>query len=139
MVLGKPDAISREEDTGTPYWSYSTTDPVDGWLMVFMHDGILIGIRLILKTPLRKEDITRLFGPDFVVVHYDLDECLGKGGAAPTFVSLNGPIETWEYRGHGNGLVISVHNGLAEEVSFDCGPTGPPKSKCQSRSRVHNP
>lgn len=135
-ALGKPEAIAREEDTGIPYWSYTVADPVPGWLMVFTRRDVLSGIRFVLKAPLSREDIVRLFGPDVLTVHYDFDDCLGRGGTAPVYVSPSGPIESWEYRGKGKGIVISVHDGQAQEVEFECGPEGPLHSRCASRARA---
>ncbi len=131
-ALGKPEAIAREEDSGVPYWSYTVTDPAPGWLMVFTRKGVLTGIRLILKTSLSRADIVHLYGADILTVHYAFDDCLGNGGAGPVYVSPGGPIEKWEYRGKGKGIVISVHDGQAQEIVFECGPAGPLYSRCAS-------
>lgn len=129
-LLGKPEAVAREEDTGTPYWSYTVNDPKPGWLMVFLRKDKLSGIRLIFKNPLGREEIVRLFGPDFLTVHYAFDDCRPNGGAGQVYLSPTGPIENWEYRGQGKGVVISVHNGQAIEVEFACGPVGSTLSRC---------
>jgi len=131
-TLGNPEARAREEDTGTPYWSYTVGDPAPGWLMVFIRKGHLTGITIVLKTPLNRDRIIGLYGPSLLTVHYDFEGCLGSGGAGPVYVSQNGPIENWEYRGAGKGLVISVHDGLAQEIVFECGPEGPSHSRCGS-------
>jgi len=138
-TLGKPEAFAREEDTGSPYWSYTTSDPVPGWLMVFTSKGLLTGLRIVLKSPLSKEQTLRLYGPDLLSVHYDFDDCLGGGGAGPVYVSPDGPIEDWEYRGKGKGIVISVDRGQAQEIAFGCGPIGPPRSRCAARGAKTNP
>jgi len=131
--LGKPEAVGHEEDTGIPYLSYTVTDPRPGWLMVFTRKGLLTGIRLIFRTPLSKEEVVHLYGPNFRTVHYDFDNCPSDGGAGPVYVSANGPIERWEYRGDAQGTIFSVHDGQAQEMAFGCGPEGPSHPRCASR------
>jgi hypothetical protein len=138
-TLGKPEALSHEEDTGTPYWSYTVAGPRPGWLMVFTRKKLLTGIRLVFKTPLSKKETIGLYGPELHTVHYDFDNCASGGGAGPVHVSAGGPIERWEYRGEGKGIIFSVHDGQAQEMAFVCGPEDASQPKCDARLGSANP
>ena len=79
-LLGKPNYVGKEEDTGTPIMTYAVIDPLPGTLVVYVTKGILDEMRLDLKKSLTQHDIVRLFGSGFVIVHYATDECIDTGG-----------------------------------------------------------
>lgn len=132
-VLGKPKAIGREQDTGLPTMTYVVSDPVPGTLTVYVQKGVLDGMTLSLKKRLPKSEIIRLFGPDYIAVQYDTDDCLGEGGAAPIYESPNGPIKHFEYRDKGIGVII--HDGEAVAIAFVSKPFGPAHSICAVRAK----
>jgi hypothetical protein len=135
-LLGKPNYIGREEDTGTPMMTYLVVDPMPGTLVVYVKKGILDGMRLDLKRALTKDDIIRFFGTDYVVVHYAADDCLDDGGSAPIYQNPSGPFKYMEY--HDRGLAAAFANDDNQKVNaiiFTFKAIGPSHSLCAGRSR----
>jgi len=108
-VLGKPKWAGREQDTGVPILSYDITDPLPGELEVFITKGILEGMTLNLKNNVSQKDIIRLFGDNYIIVHYATDDCLDDGGAAPIYQNPKGPFKTMQYRDRGL-VILFVYN-----------------------------
>jgi hypothetical protein len=132
-VLGKPNTIGKEQDTGLPTMTYIVADPVPGVLTVYVPKGVLDGMTLSLKKQLSKSEIVRLFGSGYIAVQYDTDDCLGDGGAAPIYESPNGPIKHLEYRDKGIGVIF--HEGEAAAIVFVSKPFGPSHSICAARAK----
>jgi hypothetical protein len=126
--LGKPTYVGREEDTGAPMWTYEVQKPLPGFLYVYIRNGRLTGIGLGLASPVETSAIIRLFGNGYQLVHYDFDDCLGQGGAAPIFRSPNGPLEEMEFPQL--GVSASIHNGKVQEISYTNHPAGLAYSRC---------
>jgi hypothetical protein len=103
-LLGKPNYVGREEDTGVPIMTYLVADPVPGTLVVYIKKGILDGMRLDLNKTLTKDDIIRFFGTHYVVVHYATDECIDTGGASPVYESPPAQSSKWS-----TAIVASQH------------------------------
>ncbi len=136
-ILGRPNYVGREEDTGTPIMTYVVVDPMPGTLVVYMNKGILDGMRLDLKKSLRKDDIIRLFGHDYVVVHYAADDCLDEGGSAPIYQSSSGPFKYMEYRDRGMAAGFACDDDQkVDAITFTYKPLGPTHSLCAGHSHV---
>jgi hypothetical protein len=132
-VLGRPKSVGKEQDTGIPIISYGVSDPVRGTLVVYLRRGLLDGMSLFPENQFTKNDIIRVLGPDYLVVHYSMDGCLGNenGGAAPIYEDRNGPFERIEYRTR--GLSVSLDEGKVEAIHFVAKPPGPTQSKCKKK------
>ncbi len=94
-VLGKPNFVGREEDTGVPTITFPVPDPMPGTLTVYMKKGILDGMRLDLNESLSKSDIIRIFGHNYVVVHYATDDALTPGEPHRSIKILVARSSTW--------------------------------------------
>ena len=132
-LLGKPAWSGGEPDTGTPIITYTVSDPVPGSLIVYITNGILDGVRLLPIKPLTRSEISRLFGPGYVVVHYAIDECLAEGGTAPTYEAPDGPITQLEYRDR--GIVADLQNSEVTSIAFVSRSVVPTKSVCAERNK----
>lgn len=135
-VLGKPKFVGREQDTGIPIMTYVVVDPMPGTLVVYIKKGILDGMRLDLNKRLTKHDIIRIFGSDYIIVHYDTDDCLDEGGTVPIYQSPNGPIKTMEYRDRGIAVSFADDDDLKiDAISFTFKEIGPTHSLCAGRGK----
>jgi hypothetical protein len=135
-LLGKPNIIGREQDTGVPTMTYTVSDPVPGTLVVYTKKGILDGMMLTPKKSLTKGDIIRSLGPDYIVVHYAMDDCIGEGGAGPIYQTSRGPIKHMEYRDHGLAAVFAYDDDQrVEAIVFTFKPFGPSHSICAARAK----
>jgi hypothetical protein len=135
-VLGKPKSIGKEQDTGLPTMTYVVTDPVPGVLTVYVQKGILDGIGLTPKKSLTKGDIIRLFGPNYIIVHYATDDCLDDGGAAPIYENPRGSIKHMEYRDRGVAASFAYDDDQkVEAIVFTSKPFGPSHSICAARAK----
>jgi hypothetical protein len=132
-VLGKPKWVGKEGDTGVPIMNYDVSDPVPGTLVAHITNGILESMELDLKKSLPKNDVIRLLGSGYIVVHYSMDDCLGEGGTTPIYEDPNGPIVQMEYRDR--GLAASFYNDRVEAIIYTDKPFGPTHSQCKGRSR----
>jgi len=133
-VLGKPKWAGSEPDTGVPVMSYDVADPLPGELEVYITKGILDGVTLNLKNKINQKDIIRLFGHNYLVVHYSVDECIDYGGASPTYQDLSGPFKTMQYRDR--GLVVDfVYNDdeTVDAIAFTYKTVGSTHSLCKKR------
>lgn len=100
-VLGKPKWDGKEEYSRIPMMSYEVDYPMPGTLYVYMTKGILESMTLSLKKKVNQNEIIRLFGSNYVVVHYATDECFADGESVPIYQKTNGPIKTMQYRNLG--------------------------------------
>jgi hypothetical protein len=135
-VLGKPKWAGSEPDTGVPIMSYDVADPLPGELEVYITKGILEGMTLNLKEKVSQKDIIRLFGHNYIAVHYATDDCLDDGGAAPIYQNPDGPFKTMQYRDR--GLVVHfIYNDddTVDSISFTFKPYGPTHSQCAGRGK----
>ncbi len=138
-VLGKPKAVGKEQDTGAPTMTWIVTDPVPGTLVVYTKKGILDGMILTPKKDLTKAEILRLFGSEFRVVRYAMDDCVGEGGAGPIYESPDGPIKHLEYRDRGLAVVYAYDDDeKVEAIIFTSKPFGPTHSVCAAH-RTNKP
>jgi hypothetical protein len=135
-VLGKPKWVGREQDTGVPIMSYDVTNPLTGELEVYISKGILDSMSLNLKENVSQKDIIRLFGHNYIVVHYAMDDCLDDGGAAPIYRNPNGPIKTMQYRDRGL-VAYFVYNDdeTVDAIIFTNKQYGRNHSLCAVRSK----
>jgi hypothetical protein len=134
--LGKPEAVGTEQDTGVPTMTYAVTDPVPGTLIVYPEKGVLKGMTLYPARSLTDRDIVHILGSDFVVVRYDMDGCLGEGGAGPIYQTPNGPIKQMEYRDRSLAAVFAYNDDhKVEAIVFTSKPFGPTHSLCAGRTR----
>ena len=78
------------------------------------------------------EKAKAIFGPDFKVIYYDFDSCLGKGGSAPIFESKDGDLEFVVYAER--GIVIYVGGKGADYISYLSKPLGTKTSRCQGKN-----
>ena len=135
-VLGKPKWVGREQDTRRPMITYDVSYPVIGELDVDIDKGILISMGLRPKMQMHTKDVIRLFGHDYIVVHYSFDDCLGEGGTAPIYENPNGDFKHLEYRSLGLAAVFTYQNDeIVEEIVYTSGPFGPTHSLCADRSK----
>jgi hypothetical protein len=136
QLLGKPNFSGREQDTGVPMMTYEVSDPTPGTLVVYIKKGILDGITLNPRKTLTKDDVIRLFGSNYILVHYATDDCLDDGGAAPIYQNPSGSIKHMEYRDR--GLTASFAYNDAQKVDaiiFTYKPFGPSRSICAARAK----
>ena len=134
--LGKPDSVGTEEDTGLPIMTYTVSDPLPGKLVVYTENGIVDGMTLYPRKDQTKDDIVRIFGPDFIVVHYAVDQCSGDGGTAPIYETSSGPIKHMEYRDRGLAAIFSQGDDQkVEAIAFTSRAFGPPHSSCKGSSK----
>jgi hypothetical protein len=136
--LGKPYSISREEEgaTGAPVMNYEVTDPVKGTLSIFIKKGILDGISISPKKSLTNGDIIRIFGPDYVVVHYASDDCIDYGGTSPLYQNPRGPFKRMEYRELGIAAAFAYNDDeKVEAIIFTYKAFGPSHSICAARAK----
>ncbi len=136
-LLGKPNYVGKEEDTGTPIMTYAVIDPLPGTLVVYVTKGILDEMRLDLKKSLTQHDIVRLFGSGFVIVHYATDECIDTGGASPIYENPSGPFKYMEYRDRGIAAGFAYDDDQkVDAIIFTFRPIGPTHSRCAGRGHV---
>ena len=131
-VLGKPTSSGKVADTNTRYTAYEVSDPVPGKLMVIMSHGILGEIDLYPKSRLTTAEAARKFGPDYQLVRYSIDDCLGGGGTSPLYEDSQGLVEHIEYRQL--GMALNVHRGEVDTIMFVAKPFGPKHSRCTGKS-----
>jgi hypothetical protein len=135
-VLGRPKFVGREQDTGIPIMSYDVADPLPGELEVYITKGILEGMTLNLNEKVNQKDIIRLYGHNYIVVHYAMDSCIDYGGAGPIYQNPSGPIKTMQYRER--GLVADfVYNDdeIVDAITFTFKPFGSTHSICAARAK----
>ncbi len=133
-VLGKPEWTGEESETLTPMMGFTVSEPVAGRLSVLLDHDIIIEIRLSPKETYTKSSIVKVFGPDYIIVHYSFDECLGEGGSGPIYENPDGDIESLEYRLR--GMAMNLHNDDVEEISWLKGPLGPTHSQCPKTKKT---
>jgi hypothetical protein len=139
-LLGKPDAVGKEQDTGAPTTTYTVSDPVPGTLVIYTKKRLLEGMTLYPKASLTKRDVIRLFGSDFILVRYAVDDCLDSGGAGPIYQSPRGPIKHMEYRDRGLAIAFeSDDDQKVEAILYTEKPFGPTHSQCIERSKKNRP
>jgi hypothetical protein len=130
-VLGRPNYIGREADTGIPIMTFLVSDPMPGTLTVYITKGILDGMRLDLNKSLTKNDIIRILGHDYVVVHYAADNCIDTGGASPLYESPSGPFKYIEYRDRGLAASFAYDDDQkVDAITFTYKPLGQTHSRC---------
>lgn len=135
-LLGRPDYVGREEDTGTPIMNYEVVDPIPGTITVYIKKGILDGIYLYPKGSLTKRDIIRLLGPGYIVVHYAADDCLDSGGAAPIYQSASGSLKYMEYRDRGLAAAFAYNDDeKIEGIIYTFKQLGPVRSACAGHGK----
>jgi hypothetical protein len=130
-ILGKPNWIGKEQDTGLPILTFSVTEPVPGKLTVYITHGLVTGMILSPTSTLSRQDIMRLFGAKYKVTHYAIDECATEGGTAPIYESSDGPITHLEYRDR--GLAVVMQDSEVQAILFEGKPTTPNRSRCGVR------
>jgi len=133
-VLGKPDWIGKESETLTPMMNFTVSEPVAGTLSVLFDRDVVSEMSLSPKEHYTKSSIVKVFGPDYVIVHYSADDCLAEGGTAPMYENPNGDIESLEYRPR--GIAIGLRYDDVEEISFVKGPLAPMHSKCPKTKKT---
>lgn len=133
-VLGKPNFVGKEEDTGIPIITFLVSDPMPGTLNVFITKGILDGMRLDLNKTLTRKDIIRIFGHDYVVVHYAADNCIDTGGASPLYQNPGGPFKYMEYHDRGIAAAFAYDDDQkVDAIVFTYRPLAPNHSQCGGR------
>jgi hypothetical protein len=136
-VLGKPNFVGREEDTGVPIVTFLVSDPIPGTLTVYIKKGILEGMRLDLNKSLTKADIVHLFGHDYIVVHYAPDNCIDTGGASPLFESPGGPFKNMEYRDLGLAAIFAYNDEQrVDAITYTYKLLDPAHSQCAGRNQA---
>jgi hypothetical protein len=131
-ILGRPKSFDREQDTGIPTVSYDVADPVEGDLAIYLDHDKVSGMTLYPKQQLPAKEAIRIFGPAFLNVRYERDDCLDNGGAAPIYESSTGSIMHIEYRERGLALILSdKNNNNVEAIAFVAKPFGPSHSRCK--------
>jgi hypothetical protein len=135
-VLGKPKWTGKEEDTGVPIIVYDEVDPVPGSLTVYIHKGTLSSLALSPTKLLSKDDIIRMFGRNFRLIHYSTDDCLDEGGAAPLYEDPKGLFEHMEYRTRGVIVDLAYNDDdKVEAISYIYKSLIPTHSICAARSK----
>jgi hypothetical protein len=136
QTLGKPQWSGLEEDTGVPIIGYDAVDPMPGSLIVYIHGGVLRSMTLYPKKDMVKDDIIRLFGTGYRIVHYSTDDCLEEGGAAPSYEDPNGLLTNMEYRDRGLAAVFRYANeDQVEAIIFLSNPHIPTRSVCATKGK----
>lgn len=133
-VLGKPTSAGKGGEVGIPYISYDVSDPTPGTLTVYIRRGIIHEMDLKPKAPTTKKDIIRVFGSDYRMVRYSVDDCLNEGGVAPVYEDPDGPIEQMEYRPQ--GIAVSFDLNEVEVIAFVARGEGPTHSRCPGTSKA---
>ena len=135
-LLGRPDYVGREEDTGTPIMNYEVVDPVPGTATVYIMKGILDGIYIHPKRSLTRRDIIRLLGTGYIVNHYAADDCLDNGGAAPIYQNARGSIKYMEYRDRGLAADFAYNDDeKVQGIIYTFKQLGPAHSACAGRGK----
>jgi hypothetical protein len=128
-VLGKPEWVGRESDTGVATMEFPVSDPVPGKLAVhFPHGEIVNDMTLYPVSRLTDKDILALLGSDYLTVRYATDDCLGDALTAPLYESPDGYIKHLENRSRGLALAFYAHG--VEAIHFVHEPFGPTSSRC---------
>jgi|SRR5579864_235118 len=133
-ILGKPTSTGKGGEAGIPYVSYDVSDPIAGTLTVYIRRGIIHEMDLKPKALTTKKDIIRLFGPDYRMVRYSVDECRNEGGVAPLYEDPDGPFEQMEYRPQ--GIAVSFDLNEVEVIAFVARPEGSTHSRCAGTPKV---
>ena len=135
-VLGKPEWTGKESETRTPMMGFTVSEPVAGTLSVLLDHGIIGEIRLSPKEPYSKNSIVKVLGPDYIIVHYSTDDCLGEGGSEPKiYENPDGDIESLEYRPRGIAVWFARVDEVGE-IIFVEGPLGSIYSHCPKTKKT---
>ena len=127
-VLGPPKELGKDDELGTPYFGYVVSDPFPGTLDLYLQKGRLISIVFYPAAKLSLKSAASKFGRDFVTTRYSFDDCLGSGGAGPTYEDPEGTIEIAEYRK--KGIALGLHDLDVEYIEYVAKPKGARRSQC---------
>jgi hypothetical protein len=132
-VLGKPQRseIFNDATADAEIWyHYDGVWEFSGRLTFHVHKAThMIEFVELVPEALKKEDVIKYFGADYIITRYDFDSCLGDEESAPIFESPRGSIISIEYRQR--GIAISVNErGDVNAISYVSKPLGPAESKC---------
>ncbi len=133
-VLGKPQWTGEESESLTPMMEFTVSEPVPGRLAVLFDHGIIGEIRLKPKDFYTESSIVKVLGPDYIIVYYSFDDCLGEGGTGPIYENPDGDLESIEYRPR--GIAVDLHHGEVGEISWLNGPQGPTHSQCPKTKKT---
>jgi hypothetical protein len=76
------------------------------------------------------KNVIARFGRNFIVMHYDFDECLGDEESAPMYESPTGSMTTIEYRSKGVVVVMRTKDEV-QDINYIDHPFGARESKCK--------
>ncbi len=127
-ILGPPRFRGTEQDTGTPILTFHVSDPTIGTLVVYLEHGLISMMRLDVERTITRAEVVRLFGADYIMTRYAVDDCLTSGGSAPIFESAQGSIVEMEYRAR--GLAAELVDGGVKAILYVRGPLGSRRSGC---------
>lgn len=133
-TLGAPNMRSRDADTGAPILLYLVDVPIKGWLSVYVAHNVIEYMALTPSQQLRRDDVVRVFGPDFTLATYAVENCLAKNGTSPAYESSSGSIQYLEYRSR--GVAISLYDDEPQEIVFTHHGLGSSHSRCKGSKRA---
>ena len=128
---GKP--LNRVADNeGGEYVYYQDIGPVKGKveIMASLKSQIVDTVIVYPDKELYESDIRRLFGEQFQIRRYELDNCLSSGGSAPLFESKNGRSEYMIYPSRGLAVSLTATSYLEFRVE----PPGKKESQCAKKA-----
>jgi len=135
--MGKPDYLGAAAEAIDPteqVAEFPITRPVTGRARFYCRGrkAVLIGI-VIEPENLSKTEALKLFGNDFLITRYGVDDCLSKGGSAPLYEDPHGEILRLEYRRR--GFALDLKGADVRAIIYTDGPFGPKESRCVNGKR----
>jgi hypothetical protein len=97
-------------------------------------DGKVVWISVEAEK-MSKEDVDRLFGPDYKITRYGYDDCIDDEDGVPIFESSKGELELFEYRELGIFFSLKKQDSfkgldLVELITFVSEAPGTKTSRC---------
>jgi hypothetical protein len=116
------------------YWIYyQDIGPVPGRVEI-IGDSMTRLIETVVVYPSKKlsvQDAEKRLGPDFKLIHYNFDECLGDGGEAPIYESPKGSLAFSV--SSALGIALKVGHEKVDFIEYLSKPLGSKTSRCQHR------
>jgi len=108
LRLGKPfwEGSAADVSNATTL-AYKVNDPVEGRLEVYLRHSVVLSMFLYPDAVVGKEDVIRIFGTDFLLARYSMDDCPGENeGSGPIYEDPKGSFTRMEYRSR--GITVSL-------------------------------
>lgn len=132
-----PDGQSDDDPNGELLNYYRGVGDVLGQLTVAVAKKTdLITSMDFVPDEMTLKDVTARFGKDYIVVHYEFDECLGDEESAPIYESPSGSLTSIEYRSRGIAVAIDTKDKVID-IRYVEGPIGSEHSQCKNIKTQH--